>query len=128
MENLRAQELRIGNYVNYEQTTHVIHQLTNSICGSYWHKSNASDSYAHTYDEIKPIPLTEEWLERFGFERLGNGFEFWESSVFNIEFIRNHWHISYTSNVLCTHIKYVHQLQNLYFALTGEELTIKTLK
>jgi hypothetical protein len=24
-------------------------------------------------------------------------------------------------------IKYVHQLQNLYFALTGEELTIKTI-
>jgi hypothetical protein len=26
------------------------------------------------------------------------------------------------------HIKHVHQLQNLYFALTGEELTIKDLQ
>lgn len=30
-----------------------------------------------------------------------------------------------SNSVYCKEIKYVHQLQNLFFALTGEELTIK---
>lgn len=91
------------------------------------------------YDRFNAIPLTEEWLERFGFS---------ENS-----FTRNYIDIDYTIDGLrlcldnddcesgygivslygkldgdvlyLNGIDYVHQLQNLYFALSGEELTLK---
>ena len=85
-----------------------------------------------------PIPITPEWLERFGFEKR-------ESSTcveyyIGINDITHDWLFSLTwllrpelinapiapfyRNGRHT-IHYVHQLQNLYFALTGKELTIK---
>ncbi len=76
------------------------------------------------------IPLTEEWLIKFGFEKT------------NVDIFFKHigekaLSIYLESNNLTTllsfdfqetplrRVKYVHQLQNLYFALTGEELGTK---
>ena len=36
-------------------------------------------------------------------------------------------HIFYRSDYTGVNVKYVHQLQNLYFALTGEELILKEI-
>jgi len=74
-------------------------------------------------DEIEFIPLTEEWVLKLGFknktiyikgiclylvnEGMSGGFQDNEYGI--NEYVD---------------IKYVHQLQNLYFALTGEELTL----
>jgi len=72
--------------------------------------------------EFEPIPLTEEWLERFGFEEddsVGWLKRFDKSDSFFIDLSFMYWG---ENSVKLTH---VHQLQNLYFALTGEELTIK---
>ena len=79
---------------------------------------------------IQPIPITEDWLKRFGFEKKRNDYEF-NSDLYNF------WYLSHNKNICVTelenqfsaqfffeHIKYLHQLQNLYFALTGEELTL----
>jgi hypothetical protein len=119
---MKAEELRIGNYItvsNPKSEILEIRETTIEQC-NYHH---ITDLYRGNKEWVyKPIPLTEQWLIDFGFVKLGDGYEFWESSVFNIEFTRNHWHICYTSNVLCTHIKHVHELQNLYFALTKNEL------
>jgi len=76
----------------------------------------------------EPIPLTEEWLIKFGF------FEKYKSTS-------NRWNIGGFELHDCEdddgqlqgvflydfrlEVKYVHQLQNLYFALTGKELEIK---
>ena len=73
---------------------------------------------------FEPIPLTEEWLLKCGFEK-DEIIVFYRkdetSSTFIIDF-----------NFVCllgySHVKIhsAHQLQNLYFALTGEELQITT--
>lgn len=84
--------------------------------------------------DIDPIPLTEEWLLKFGFtydEIFG-----WSFSDSKTYFI-----MSYHSSAIITletseesiisvpqNIRYVHQLQNLYFALTGKELELKEKK
>ena len=68
-----------------------------------------------------PIPLTEEWLLKFGFE--SNPYQDrYEKDPIHIEcaIIEGETYL-WIENI--PHIKYVHQLQNLYFALTGEELT-----
>ena len=77
----------------------------------------------------KPIPLTEERLLKFGFKKTENGW-------LRLE-ICNDWSYLYWERlagfslsvdkhgISLPYIKYVHQLQNLYFALTGEELILK---
>lgn len=78
-------------------------------------------------NELKPVALTEKWLLGFGFKqnqwfsmrtyKKGN-FEIIgckdENMIFNV-FVTRQDKVKLTS---------VHQLQNLYFALTGEELTL----
>ena len=83
---------------------------------------------------IDPIPLTEEWLKRLGFHHtIEDGIEFWIDSP-NCDMMitkespkhfsaRRYSELDGSSMWLC-YIKYVHQLQNLYYALTGEELKI----
>ena len=78
-----------------------------------------------------PIPLTEEWLLKFGFEKTLNQYKKLTLSnkigcdniPFIILFLDNQY--QYDDLRFRTNIEYVHQLQNLFFALTGEELTIK---
>ena len=74
--------------------------------------------------EFYPIPLTEKWLLRFGFELDGDN-EYIDDrmnlSLTHANELKTEWY----DNNLCVYIKYVHHLQNLYHALTGKELTIK---
>jgi hypothetical protein len=79
-------------------------------------------------DEVKPIPLNEEWLLKMGFEYIEVGEEVYEQKwLLNMREILwgpasegNYYHSFLNGG----EVKYLHQLQNLYFALTGEELTI----
>jgi hypothetical protein len=79
---------------------------------------------------LKPIPLTEEWLVKFGFiftdycienhpiqlQTLSENRGF----LFQYDFVKYSGYGS-TFNVV---IQYVHQLQNLYWCICGEELPI----
>ena len=90
---------------------------------------NGHDDYNQFSEFISPIPLTPEWLERLGFKKREGGvcYEWWNG----INEVTHDWLVSITEmkdngqffyrNGKHT-IKYVHQLQNLFFALTGEEL------
>ena len=118
---MKASELRIGNYYNYNNSTI---KLDGSLLATYL-QNDAEFRFI-------PIPLTKEWLLKFGFESREestnfNYFGFGENPVThdwmlclkhfkdeNRFFFLNGFHT----------IKYVHQLQNLYFALTNEELTL----
>lgn len=74
----------------------------------------------------EPIPLTEDWLLKFGFvfKLTGNEVydQIWEFDQFKIwQHDEGFCHSFHHGGDL----DYVHQIQTLYFALTGEELTIK---
>ena len=120
---MKASELRIGNLIEFWSVYDTV-ILINSI--------NEDTSYANVYlNEIKPIPLTEEWLLKFGFEIIWDSkyltqYTLQSNMMFHYELDKpkNIWYARFGKYEL-EHIKYVHQLQNLYFALTGEELTIK---
>ena len=88
----------------------------------------------------EPIPLTEEWLVKFGFTCHWD--DDYDNHVFSLIRSGNYDDViidpSWVSQTECNRfviahfdyemdleIKHVHQLQNLYFALTNEELTIK---
>lgn len=72
---------------------------------------------------VEPIPLTEEWLIKFGFDV--NNRPNWIDQLQEYSIVCGNTQYLKGSAKNIMPIKYVHQLQNLYFALTGEELTCK---
>ena len=74
-------------------------------------------------EKYEPILLTDEWLFKFGFIKKYSEFNL---KGFNFIIMNNKVYTNddYDNESICT-LNFVHELQNLYFALTGEELTIK---
>lgn len=77
----------------------------------------------------QPIELTEELVKKLGFKLVwagqGDGFVYGYGELCNAITIhsRNRNTFLYSTFNSCEkQIKYVHELQNLFFALTGEEL------
>lgn len=129
---IQANELRIGNLLEYQSdvfkldTVQEIHSLT-------WLRKNVHYIKQLSLDDLKPIPLTPEILERCGFIKCINADDdvLFKKQYFEIEYMeffseeKNGFY--YNNNMPHeTHIRYLHQLQNLYFALTGEELELNS--
>jgi len=123
---INAREFRIGNIIGDEEgSTFIIEELEIDFI-----KAGALSIYPAGIDDNYGIPLTEEWLLKFGFIAIDDdgGFEHPTEKCFQLydryldkEGFSHVWDAAYTG-APCL---YVHQLQNLYFALVGEELTIK---
>jgi hypothetical protein len=89
-------------------------------------------SWLNDISLIEPIPITEEWLLRFKFYKWGK-YELWKQRLsyrthlkhdgFTIDTSKRRSDLMRLNTYPFTKIQYVHQLQNLYFALTGRELT-----
>ena len=126
---MTAAELRIGNWVNINGWDCDVAEIsTNQI-----HISNGIEPYLLEY-EVEPIPLTKEWLVRFGFEP-HSGIYFRTLNYSAYIAIGNDGSCGLYNSLSdynrgnsfnqMKQIDYVHQLQNLYFALTGQELELK---
>jgi hypothetical protein len=121
-EVMRANELRIGNWVYelrcdgklYESQVTEIRQF-----------DNIDKIRCNSWMADSPIPLAEEWLLKFGFD-YDSGIAIYSKSGFDICINDDCTVYFYFGEygALYRHLEHVHQLQNLYFALTGEELTI----
>jgi hypothetical protein len=126
---MKANELRIGNLYHFADNDGVRYRKVSEI------KHNEF-GFECDYDGVnfgicRPVPLTEGWLLNFGFEysKFYNNYfvkagDYFNSISYDVEDCE--WNYNNDkSDAACyyvTSIKYVHQLQNLYFALTGEEL------
>jgi len=86
--------------------------------------------------DIQSDLITKDWLLKFGFDK-GNNIDVpiyvfkkkfkldGINSTLSYNFKENYLHINQRNNSVYVGIfKYIHQLQNLYFTLTGEELTL----
>jgi hypothetical protein len=73
---------------------------------------------------MEPICLSDEWLNRLGFFSPDLDSWFLEVLCFiiEVEIVPDGWKCYLNSDYI--YIKHVHQIQNLYHALTGEELTL----
>ena len=127
---MKASELRIGNLVyNKEKETERVYTLYNSSINGY--DGNAGIQ-PDDQELFQPIPLTPSWLERMGFEYEKGLNTYWSIGVNPITkdyllVIKCNNECFYYRNIHHK-LKYVHQLQNLYFALTGKEIEIKQLE
>ena len=123
---MKSTELRIGNLV-YDTKSEV-----NTVCVETFVKFNY---------QITPITLTDEWFEKF--ERFYKDGEYWSISINDYKYCfkyrdwAKNWafYQEYTDSPfpeddgkkhpVSFDIEYVHQLQNLYFALQHEELILR---
>ena len=128
---MKAEELRIGNYV-YEPESSDPKPF--KVWGTYQEQGNDKVN-GYPIALFQPIPLTEEWLIKFGFE--DGKKQLFEDYILEVSInafsgtltTAPKWFVGIiriASNDRITLVKNnVHQLQNLYFALTQKELTIK---
>ena len=119
-----VRELRIGNYVKHFENGIVL------TVGRTVAFKTPTNTIRVDVDDLEPIPLTEEWLLKFGFEKESNkSYSTGEEIVYSVyrldeltyNSIQKNW---WFNGVLSNQPIYVHQLQNLYHALTNEELTL----
>jgi hypothetical protein len=118
---IQVKELRVGNYVNHNNfkvpmmvsgliledsrcRVAVIGSNSTLMCGGSW----------------SAIPLTEQWLIDFGFKKHITMDIYPTYSLNNVNV--NDGVVYIVGFGFVNYIKHVHQLQNLYFALTGIEL------
>lgn len=130
---MNATELRIGNlvYVKYTDSNDDEHEATTRVLGVH-EEAVLGDGWRIEVEAVQedfyecvcePIELTEEVLLKCGFEfshTIGDERVF---SNKKINLLIN----AYDNNIIKFNvfiIKHLHQLQNLYFALTGEDLEI----
>ena len=124
---MKASELRIGNWV---QSGNDSPFQVNRV-----HVIDIDDDMDG--ENTFPITLSEEWLLKLGINKRIiktqlNGSEDWfdvSRVLVNDDIDNPKWGYLFSMNgESLTVIKYVHQLQNLYFALTGAELALSENK
>ena len=133
---IHENELRIGNYIRWgNDEVLCVDELKQNTIGASGFEGGLNgfilSKGAHG------IVITEDWLKRFGFKEVidgvGNSTDNYPaferngiciikaSDCFKFWIDVDDFYYSYSWTVLT----YVHQLQNLYFSLTGEELAVK---
>lgn len=120
---IKAEDLRRGNLLIFDGRIVKVSVIGSDYLGvKDGHKISSLD-----YSWLKPISLTEENLIIYGFEEEVNSkfVKFWRKSGITIfhryDLSPNEFELSGFD----LKIKHLNQLQNLYYALTNTELTIK---
>lgn len=112
-------ELRIGNWILSD-------------------KAKPFQVYAETFNDIEhgwlspvPIPLTEEWLQSFGFdkktdpERLSNSYHYGQTTFSLNEMRRGYTPMNIDRAAASRKLFYVHELQNFFYCYFGKELELQ---
>lgn len=134
---MEAKELRIGNYIGCQDIKYFrVDEILWFNHLGYVARMRMSENFESTIDlqldgREEPIHLTQELLLKCGFEKItkvgGNTFFSFKRKRGDlpkpvIEIYEDRTVVGNNTHV--KHVEYVHQLQNLYFALTGDDLYI----
>lgn len=120
---MTAKELRLGNLFIEENTKEII-----SVIGLEKDRIIFSGMFLDKWQAL-PIELNKEWFKKLGMTYYSlptksNRSVGYYTLKFGNRFKINNSDGNYSFINFRKEIKYVHQLQNLYFALTNEELTL----
>lgn len=142
---IELSELKIGNYLLYKGEIVHVTSLSLDIDDEYEDQigfcklGSISNEFAawnrSLYNDLERIPLTPDFLDRFGFRRLADdSYHKPAMLTWRVLYDDNEKSASYCTCIypelshrvhLNIRIEYVHQLQNIYFTMTGEELKLK---
>lgn len=134
---MNTAELRIGNYISACQE----YDIDADQPLGYWYRVRSIGNEDQEFEQIEAetsesfewifkdnwygIPITVEWLLKFGFERKGEALSFSKEQHTVIIWPTGTISYEYNDIELLDNIKYIHLLQNLYFALTSKQLILK---
>ena len=134
MEQIKTSDLRLKNWL-YESDKSKFPMQVEGI-GKDWiylnFEGNEGDVFENTDKEIYPIPFSVELLSELSKNLISDGYIIYIGSE-NIEFSVERKDeiinlvpcVNYDEYDIGKPIRYVHQLQNLYKELTGNELEIR---
>lgn len=125
---MKANELKTGSIISISDKLQVVTQITSepfsgittrALDGHKGYNCSLGDS------SVEPVKLTEEWLLKFGFHK-GNQFPYIDGATgwFCLDENSGYYKLALPSDNIGNQFQFVHQLQNLYFGLTGEELKL----
>lgn len=119
---MKSNELRVGNLVwdNYGGIYKVVNINSEGFDYIDAVKPNFKAIGRYELESLEPIPITEEWLKRFGFEILVGWLDVWRKDGFDrfdLTAIGDGFYFNDTQ------IEFVHQLQNAFFYIEQTELT-----
>lgn len=128
---MKLEELRIGNYIRAKSD-----KVIETVCMLRVGKINGCNLPFY-----EPVPLTEDWLIKFGFQEIRNTFSI-DCLEYQMEVSINsfsgtlerypNWFIGiklgYSNDKVTITKQYIHQLQNLYYDWTDKELQIQTIE
>lgn len=125
-------ELRIGNFVYAKTTTetfNVVSEIANGGSSRGWYVmlENVNHGIWLEHNDrflIEGIELTEDWILRLGFKKELDGFYRKDKSQLIEVFFHDNGILTTTQSVCLNHIKYVHEIQNIFFSFFGLELQL----
>lgn len=126
-------QFRLGNLIGFDDYSDVTFEIIELTSEHLTGAGGKNDTWINAYVSIVPIPITNEWLEKFGFVPQNESSHLRYLGQSYSQCIQlNHtdettYHLYICSKVedqevFLGTINYVHELQNLYFSLTGEEI------
>lgn len=113
-----VRELRLGNLVEYDGLPCKVKLIEESGLAVLF--EDGEDIWIDIW-QFCPIPITEKWLLKFGFEKGEFLKNCWDNDELSISLENGVVVFGLMNSVV--EMRYVHQLQNLYYCLTGKELT-----
>lgn len=116
---MKITDIRIGNLITYQDENETTEPIIIKVGVSDIVLMNENFKSV----KYEPIELTEDWLVKVGFDKKGDGEYYLSYYTIVIDDEITLWQ-GYCR--LCV-FKYLHQLQNLYFSLTGEELNYENI-
>lgn len=133
---MKPQELRPGNFLgidlketpeNFHTVTEVGHTVQAVDCLYSLEEIEERRCQKEYFDigDMEPIPMSKEWLTKLGFTESAKGNWKFPNGWGYVSFQNDVWYVFMGSTSVSKTYKFVHELQNLYFAMTGEELIIK---
>jgi len=134
---IKPNHLRIGNLVLLNgKITEVTAIDDTGLNGQCFHESMEYDyefnpeNVSWDYGKLEPIELTPEIIEKCGFKITGTdtlgGWIVYQNGVIEFKCGFGGCHLQNKLSITVFH--FMHELQNIVHALTGEELEIKDLK
>ena len=118
---MKANELRIGNFVKDDKDDYL--GVVTGILSDYLVQvTYPSGVTARQYpEELAPVRLTDDILKKLSFKNIGGFFYKREIALRRMSIEEIHDSYELCGNGII--VEYLHNLQNLVFALTGDELT-----
>lgn len=132
---MELKELRIGNYIDLGNRIAKVAEIWSNAIVAF--DIEETQDTVEDLERLKPIQLTEEWVYKAGFKKFEYTISLNDGQCYHYElnndgrdwvlFFNGMWFTINEAKMMGKHFRhnrYLHQLQNAWFSITGSELTI----